>query len=117
MRFRKGLVSVEVSLEDRVVYLAGSSYDGESASVGGGSGSDDLAARGALLRGKVSLRVNSTCSFRHLRVVLVGTLRMPAISKEGLDDQDLAARRHDNLRHEVHVLDGRSPHLSDGIHM
>lgn len=117
IRFKKRLASVSVRLEDKVVYLAGSSDDEpEEATPETAPHSKALLSQGSLLRGTVCIKVTSSCSFRHLRVVLVGVLRTFAFAKTGPEDNGLAAQSHINLRHEVNVLDERSPHFQPGVH-
>lgn len=119
MRFKKRLTSISVSLDDRVVYLAGSSdldFDSPASENISYHPIDPLLARGSLLRGSVRIRVASQCSFRQLRVVLLGTLRTPAFSKAGPEDDGLLAQRYENLTHEVNILNERSPHFQAGLH-
>lgn len=117
MKFKRRLASIRVSLEDRVVYLAGSGdIEGTTVNDTIYHSSDPLLARGSLLRGTVRIRVTSPCSFRHLRVVLLGTLQTQAIGKAGPIDDGLPAQRSVNLRHEVNILTERSPHFQPGVH-
>jgi len=115
--FKKRLTSISVGLEDRVVYLAGSSdIEGTTVNDTVYHSSGSLLARGSLLRGSVRIRVSSKCSFRYLRVVLLGTLRTPAFDRNTSQDDGLPAQRYENLNHEVNILNARSPHFQAGIY-
>lgn len=117
MRFKRRLSSISVGLEDRVVYLAGSDdIEGTTVNDTIYYSSGPLLARGSLLRGSIRIKLTSQCSFRQLHVVLLGTLQTLAIGKAGPNDHGLPAQKHENLRHEVNILEGRSPHFEAGVH-
>ncbi|KAK9898353.1 hypothetical protein P389DRAFT_187923 [Cystobasidium minutum MCA 4210] len=114
--FRKQRAWINISLDDRVVYLGGANET--TLETSNRNNSDSALVQGSLLRGHVNFRAATGCSFRSLRVALVGTLQTPAISSLQGETRDhgLPAQRQTNLQHEVDVLMGRSPHFEAGIH-